>query len=297
MDEIDIFYDMETGDPDDPIAVLMLACNKRVKLRGISIYPGSKDQVGFVKTMFKNIGLDDVLVGSRDPRSPLKGLQTSKIYRIFACGDFSSVEPDGLGHEILAELCAKYPRGLLISGAPLGNIYDLLTYHPEIKFDKMFVQSGFAGVNCIPIERQHPRYKGLETFRAHNFDLYLEGAWKFLNSPNIEKKYLISKDVTHFVIYDHELHKLVKKKTAEHPAWRLIWDSMEYYLKKHSRGKILHDPLAVCAAINPEIIKFQEVKCFYKNRGWGSIPIKGTNIFISVDLNYKEFLKVFLGEK
>ncbi len=291
MKEIDIFYDMETGDPDDPMTVLMLAVNKKAKLRGISIYPGSEDQVGFVKAMLMNIGLDDVLVGSRDPNFPLMNLQTSKTYRRLAMGDFSPAKPDGLGHEILAELYTKYPNGVLISGAPLGNIYDLLTYHPEIKIDKMYVQSGFAGRNCIPVEKQHPRFKGLETFRAHNFDLYLEGAWKFLNSPNIEKKYLISKDITHFVVYDHELHKLVRKKIKEHPAWWAMWHSMEYYLEKHPKGKRLHDPLAVCSAINPEILKFLEVKCYYKNKGWGSIPMKGTNIFISVDLNYEEFLK------
>jgi pyrimidine-specific ribonucleoside hydrolase len=158
------------------------------------------------------------------------------------------------------------------------------------------VQGGFAGSNCISQKNQLKRFKGLSKFPTYNFNGFQKGAWAFLNSSIIEKKYLISKDVTHGVFYDSQLHDKVGNYKNSKPEFKLMWKAMEYYLDRNPKGKKLHDPLAACTAINPSIISFREVELFEEKGKWGSFPRKGSDIYISVGVDYELFIKTFLDK-
>ncbi|MHA1371319.1 MAG: hypothetical protein ACTSWN_05760 [Promethearchaeota archaeon] len=103
-------------------------------------------------------------------------------------------------------------------------------------------------------------------FPTYNFNGFPAAAWKMLNSKKISKRYLISKEITHSIIYNDEFHANVKRNQKDDQAFKLLAMAMEIFLKRHPRGKKLHDPLTACTAINPSIIKFLEVNC-YQNKG------------------------------
>jgi inosine-uridine nucleoside N-ribohydrolase len=46
---LDVVLDMETGDPDDFLTLLLLAGHPAVNLRAVTITPGSPAQVGVVR--------------------------------------------------------------------------------------------------------------------------------------------------------------------------------------------------------------------------------------------------------
>lgn len=46
---MNILWDMETGDPDDFVTLLLLLGHPRVNLLGVTITPGTPDQVGVVR--------------------------------------------------------------------------------------------------------------------------------------------------------------------------------------------------------------------------------------------------------
>lgn len=62
---LDVVWDMETGDPDDFLTLLLLLGHPRVNLRGVTITPGTPDQVGVVRHALALFGRD-IPVGAFD---------------------------------------------------------------------------------------------------------------------------------------------------------------------------------------------------------------------------------------
>ena len=58
-----IIWDMETGDPDDFLTLLLLAGHPKVDLRAVTVTPGGADQIATVRWALKALGLEDVPVG------------------------------------------------------------------------------------------------------------------------------------------------------------------------------------------------------------------------------------------
>lgn len=46
---LDVVWDMETGDPDDFLTLLLLLGHPRVNLKAVTVTPGTPDQVGLVR--------------------------------------------------------------------------------------------------------------------------------------------------------------------------------------------------------------------------------------------------------
>ena len=53
---IDVIWDMETGDPDDYLTLLLLLGHPRVRLKAVCVTPGSPEQVGLVKQTLARFG-------------------------------------------------------------------------------------------------------------------------------------------------------------------------------------------------------------------------------------------------
>ena len=51
----DVFFAMETGDPDDVIALLWLIAHPQITLRGIAVSKGSANQVGYLRMLLQKI--------------------------------------------------------------------------------------------------------------------------------------------------------------------------------------------------------------------------------------------------
>ena len=53
---IDMVFDMETQDPDDFLCLLFLASHPRVRLKAVTLVPGSQEQVGLVRWALERLG-------------------------------------------------------------------------------------------------------------------------------------------------------------------------------------------------------------------------------------------------
>jgi len=107
---LDVFFLMETGDPDDIITLVMMIAHSRFSLHGVSIFPGGTDQgklsqvtkislvqVGFVKGVLSHLNIN-IPVGSC--REEIK-LDKNKQYlsvglpRLFPMIKLERKNPDG----------------------------------------------------------------------------------------------------------------------------------------------------------------------------------------------------------
>ncbi len=120
---INVVYDMDTGDPDDIIALLFLLGHKKVNLRLITLYPGSNFQVGLIKHILSLLGKEEIPIGCfklDDQKSHVSSILI-KMY-----GEFKPIEPDGIGRELMIDFYKNFPNGISINTAPLGNLFKLL---------------------------------------------------------------------------------------------------------------------------------------------------------------------------
>jgi len=294
--KFDVFLDMETGDPDDCITLLVMLTHPCVNLRCVTVFPGCTNQIGFIKGLISTYGGDsNIPIGCYRTDNPKNHLGQNNVKLFGQEVKWKPCPADDLGHKILARTIQKYPEGYLVTGGPLGNLHDLLQNHPDVVLQKVFIQGGFAGAQCVPEDNQLPKFKGKKTCPTFNFNGHVAGAQAMLASTNIKQRFLISKDVCHSVAWDDNLHKLVTHfKSGTLPWWDMLITAMGTYLKKKPEGKLLHDPLAACTMIDQNIIKFCEVTCFRERGEWGSVPCEGTNTFISIGVDEPLFHSVML---
>jgi pyrimidine-specific ribonucleoside hydrolase len=63
---IDVVRDMETGDPDDFLTLLLPAGHPAVRLRAVTVTPGTPDQIGLVRWALRRLDHDEIPVGAFD---------------------------------------------------------------------------------------------------------------------------------------------------------------------------------------------------------------------------------------
>eukprot|EP01080_Neovahlkampfia_damariscottae_P001868 gene1868-1009_t len=293
---MDVAWDMETGDPDDYFTLCILAAHPSIKLRCVTVTPGSPDQIGLVKTTLRRLKLD-IPVGSRTPNYEKKcvGGFYRKIYP-----NLIDEEADGYGFEILAKAIKKYPDITLITGAPVCNLGKLLEKYPDIKLKKWVAQGGFAGDNVVPKEFRMKKFEGKISCPTYNFGGDPKSAEVALNSKQIESIILVSKNVCHSVAYGKELHLKMKallknrENNEKETGLDLLVEGMTKYLQKTEEKKF-HDPLAVICFINPSICKFERVTCEREKNVWSSKLSKNSNTVISISVDKKEFEKELMN--
>jgi inosine-uridine nucleoside N-ribohydrolase len=283
---------METNDPDDMFALFLLGSHPDVQLVAITVNPGTREQIGVVRYILAKLGREEVPIGARNSDSP-KDAVSAFHYEFL--GDIRPEEPDMVACELLAEYLTKYPEALLITGAPLHNLRLLLSQYPHVKISKWFGQGGFAGDGVVPPEFRLPKFEGLETCLSFNFNGDSKGAKLALNSEQIAKKYLVSKNVCHGIIYDADFHEKLRDFKNKTIGLGMIFKGMELYLRQKPDGKIFHDPLAACIAISPSIATFEPVEVYQKGGEWGSKKSPLSNTFITTKVDKKLFFETFLS--
>jgi inosine-uridine nucleoside N-ribohydrolase len=280
---MDLLFDMETRDPDDVLTLCLIATHPDVQLRGVTVNPGTPAQIGVVRHLLKRAGREDVRVGARTPNADREAV--SPFHRTWL-GAVPAAEPDALAHELLAELLTQWPDAVLLTGAPLHNMRLLLNHHPEVMIQRWVTQGGFAGDNLVPPHLRLAEFEGMTSCLSFNFNGDKKGTLLALGSERIRRRDLVSKNVTHGVIYDASFHdRLASHRTAT-AGLALIHEAMGHYLAtENPAGKMLHDPLAACVAIEPAIATLVEVEVVYTEGRWGSRPAAGTNTFITIDVD------------
>ena len=286
--KIDVLFDMETSDPDDFFALCFLTSHPAVRIRAVTITPGTMDQVGLVRLVLARAGLGDISVGSRSPDHAKKCVSNFH-YRLLR--HIPPAKPDGLAYEILAHAIKSHPNATILTGGPLHNLRLLLENHPQIKIARWVAQGGFAGKGVVPPEYRLKEFGNRETCQSYNFGG--AGDLGLLQSQQISKKYLVSKNVCHGVVYDKTLHTRLSHVKNKPPGLQLIYNGMDLYLKSKS-GKAFHDPLAACVAVDPHICEFKEVEMYRKRAEWGARLKSGTSTFISIRADMERFVRCLM---
>lgn len=287
---MNIIFDMETADPDDALTLCFLAGHPRVNLRAVTITPGSRDQVGVVRHLLKRLNREDVEVGARNIDHPKECVSAFHYNWLGKIAPSEAKE----AYKVMYDCYQQYPDSILLTGAALHNPKNLLNNYPDVEIPLWVGQGGFAGEGVVPQEYQLAKFLNKKTCPTFNFNGDSVGAKLMLSSTQVKRRLLVSKNVCHGVIYNHEVHEYVSQNKNNNPGIALIHNGMEFYLKKNT-CKAFHDPLAACVMINENICEFKEVEVFREKGEWGSSLKKGTNTFISIKVDMGKFLLVLTG--
>ncbi|MEM0995569.1 MAG: nucleoside hydrolase [Bacteroidota bacterium] len=286
-ERLNLLFDMETGDPDDVMTLCFLTSHPQVHLRAVTVTPGTYEQIGLVREVLQRCGRTDIPVGSHRPAHPK---QCVSQFHDDWIGKFAPAEPDDLGHRVIAATVRAHPDLTVLTGAPLKNFASL---DPDLRIARWVAQGGFAGDNVVPPAYRLPKFSGMVTCPTYNFNGAPKVAKHLLATDRIGQRWLISKNVCHGMVYDAAFHRRMEPVKAANPGMQLIYDGMAKYLRRRPEGKKFHDPLAACAAIDPDIIEFREVEVYRERGKWGSRLQSGTHTFISVTADRERFFKVF----
>lgn len=272
---------METSDPDDAITLCWLLSRPEINLRAVTVTPGSHAQVGLVKHIIKMFD-KEILVGAEKPAHPKDCVSE---FHYTWLGKIEGGYGNGPGGDVIAAALQQWPDSIILTGGPLGNVKHAIENF-GVASNAIVMQGGFAGDNVVAPEDRLEKFAGKLTCPTFNFNGNVPAAKLALSHEGFKKRYLVSKNVCHSVVYDKGLHK----RFAGHPV---IKGLMDIYLSRHPNGKMLHDPLAACCAIDPSICTFKEVEMYRERGEWGCKEKAETNTFISVKVDKEKFYDFF----
>lgn len=285
-------FDMETQDPDDVLTLCLLATHPSVYLLAVTVNPGSRAQVGVVRHVLARLGKGSVQVGSGRPDHPKKCV-SSFHYRWL--GDVPEADADGRAPAVLHDAHEAACGGLtLVTGGPLTNVADYLSWMPGLGAS-ITIQGGFAGDSVVPEPHRLEKFAGRETCPTFNLNGDVAAAKAVLAYRGFRSRRLVSKNVCHGVAWDREMHERVRPSKDAHSGLAMVFDAMELYLRNKPSGKLLHDPLAACAAIDPSFVTWAEVEVYRERGEWGSRLSPGSGTRISVAVDRSRFEQLLIG--
>jgi pyrimidine-specific ribonucleoside hydrolase len=295
-------FDMETGDPDDVLTLLLMGSHPNIELRAVTVTPGSLEQIALVRWLLHQMDLAHVRLGAQDwpanARKPIN-LGTS-FYKSF--GRMPEGEPACERADlVLLECCDDSVT--LVTGAALHNLGNALK-HSGFHLGRWVAQGGFAGEGVVPRELQMDKFKGMEVCSTWNFCGNIPAAQAALASSVISRKICVSKNVCHSVNYDAEFHATLgaaaeteakmSPKGRRAVVFHMIYKTMDDYLRHKPGGKKLHDPLALAVAIDESVCEMAEVEIYCQKGKWGSRLSTESNIFISIAYDVEKFVIALL---
>jgi inosine-uridine nucleoside N-ribohydrolase len=284
---IDVIWDMETGDPDDFLTLLLLLGHPRVNLMAVTVTPGTPDQIGLVRHALAWFGRT-IPVGAFDLD---RGGPHVSTWHYKAYGEVPPSRDAVPGPDLLRELCTATTT--LVTGGPLKNLGVAIT-KPGFSLGRLVVQGGFAGEGVVPAERQLAKFRGRVTCPTYNLNGDPKGALAVIASPAIAAKRFVSKNVCHGVVYDPALHDIVGAVRERSRSLDLIWRGMDVYLDKRG-GKAFHDPLAACCAIDESIGEWAEVELYREKGEWGSRLAPGSGVHIIMGYDRAKFIATLIA--
>eukprot|EP00286_Rhodomonas_abbreviata_P001584 CAMPEP_0181289056 /NCGR_PEP_ID=MMETSP1101-20121128/678_1 /TAXON_ID=46948 /ORGANISM="Rhodomonas abbreviata, Strain Caron Lab Isolate" /LENGTH=419 /DNA_ID=CAMNT_0023393251 /DNA_START=228 /DNA_END=1487 /DNA_ORIENTATION=+ len=118
-----VVLDMETGDPDDLLTLILLARHPNVVLKAVTLTPGTREQVSLVQWVLRKLQVSCVKIGAQEwPKHADKeigGLKTGGFYKNF--GREQVIDQDiSLASALLCEECDE--NTTLLTCGPLHNL-------------------------------------------------------------------------------------------------------------------------------------------------------------------------------
>ena len=305
---VKLVMDIETGDPDDILTLLFALSHPRIQVRAVTVTPGSREQVALIRWILQEVlgAQHTVSVGAREwPKNApkvLEGLRSKTgFYSLFGRARVGATDCED-ATAVLVRECG--PDTVLFTGGPLQNLGAALK-DARFQLGVWLGQGGFAGEACAQAAgvALFEKFRGKDFCATWNFSGDIRSAELALRSPAIGRRVLVGKNICHRDDnrYSRALHHKVRDAAAatadqaQEKALKLLYHCMDGY--RSTKGKLLHDPLALSACINPSIFKFIEAKVKYspQKRGWGSFPQKGTGTQVAVDFSPARFVETMLS--
>jgi pyrimidine-specific ribonucleoside hydrolase len=290
---MDLLFDMETQDPDDALTLCLLATHPAVRLVGVTVNPGTRAQIAVVRHLCARAGRPDVPIGARNPdadRDAVSPFHTDWL------GPLAPAAPDAEAHVLLAQELMAHPAAVLLTGAPLHNLRLLLNRHPDARIARWVAQGGFAGDALVDPAHRLPKFAGRLTCPTFNFNGDPKATLAALASDRIGSRDLVSKNVTHGIAYDAAFHARLGPYRDRAAGIALVHEAMTVYLAGRPEGKLLHDPLAACVAIDRTIATWREVEVYREHGEWGARAAAGTRTFITVAADRERFFATLVGD-
>mmetsp|Transcript_46030 Transcript_46030/g.82886 ORF Transcript_46030/g.82886 Transcript_46030/m.82886 type:complete len:638 (-) Transcript_46030:82-1995(-) len=321
-----VVFDMETDDPDDFICLLFLASHPLIKLKAVTITPGSAEQVGLVRWALERLGLD-IRVGAAN-------LNASAVINPWHAAAFfpGSTIPNRHDAEpawqVLVQECDE--STVLFTGGPLLNLKQAILNTRGT--DQMFVagtwlaQGGFAGDGLVPEDANSPFAGKGSHCTTTNFGREAkcpaaDAAALALEHEGFRQKLLVSKNVCHHKenhFREEQLQRLLTNLQAHGVTERELADvalrsrgkdryclgqtllahGMREYIRTAGREKkAMHDPLAAMVMLDPHVVNlWAEVKMTQDKEGrWGAASRPNSGTFISLRHDPQRFWTTLLN--
>lgn len=244
---LDVVWDMETHDPDDFLTLLLLLGHPRVRLKAVTVTPGTPQQIGHVRRALSWFDAD-IPVGAHDLDHPKECVSSWHARAYGSVAPSRDAEP---GDEVLLRCCDEDTT--LITGGPLKNLGRALQ-HEGFRLGRLVAQGGFAGEGVVPPEHQLDKFKGMTTCPTYNLNGDPRAALAALADDRIGRRMFVSKNVCHGVVYDEAFHEMIGAHVDDSPSLRRIWDGMESYLgRKRQRIRSRHEGRHPALPINEDI--------------------------------------------
>ena len=291
----DVVWDMETGDPDDFLTLLLLLGHPQVNLKAVTVTPGTREQVGLLRQALAWFERD-IPVGAYNINHK-KRCVSRWHYRVY--GEIPPSDDAERGADVLLSCCDE--NTTLITGAPLKNLGAAIRLSTSLSSEKPFkvgrlvAQGGFAGEGVVPREKQLAKFKGMVTCPTYNLNGDPKSALAALTYPSIGVRRFVSKNVCHRVYYYQQMHERFRAVKDKSLSLALIYQGMDAYLQRKPGGKKFHDPLAACCAIDEQIATWAEVELYREGQKWGgewgAKLSPGSGTWIITDLDHEKFIQ------
>lgn len=197
-DKIPIIFNMETADPDDVLTLCLLSHHPQVNLRGITITPGSVQQVALVGHILRMLELD-LPIATKNIKHP-KACVSEWHYKWLGEIDTPVGIRGGVAHYLISEYLEKEPDLKIVSGAGLGCVAQFLHAealcirdHALPPLKEIVIQGGFAGDSVVPPEHRLAKFAGKETCQTFNLGADRVAAQQVIDSSKIALKRFVSK--------------------------------------------------------------------------------------------------------
>lgn len=247
---MDIIFDMETGDPDDLITLIMLLLNPDANLKAVTCYQGSPLQIGMIKHVLK-IANKDIPVGGWNPDEPS---EISPFYQK-VIGKWNYEKAEFTPVEVFQDNCTK--DTYVLTGAPLTNLQFVLHKLRDLEISNMVTQGGYLG---SMVKETLPKFKDIKEIRTYNLSTDINAFSAVNTSIRIKQQTYVTKDLCHGFMYTPEIHS--KIKFGNSPLEKLLQKCFEHYALA-GKSKAMHDPLAMLYMLYPEIGEKKQVEIGY----------------------------------
>ncbi len=247
---MDIIFDMETGDPDDLITLIMLLQNPDVNLKGVTCYQGSPLQIGLINHVVKLAG-KDIPIGGWNTEEPS---ELSPFYKKVV-GNWNSEKAQLTPVDVFKKVCDKDTH--VLTGAPLSNLELVLHHIRDLEISNMTIQGGYLG---SMVEEVLPKFEGIKEIRTYNLSNDINAFGVVNSSRRIKDTTFVTKDLCHGFMYTPEIH--AKMNFGNSPLEKLLQNCFEHYALA-GKNKAMHDPLAMLYMLYPEIGRRKKIEMDY----------------------------------